>query len=56
MRWLYENWPTLVVGLILLAVVVAIVVRMVRQKKVGGGCGCGCGDCPSKGLCHPDKH
>ncbi len=55
MTWLAENWGSLVVGGVLLVVVVAIVVHMVRQKKSGGGCGCGCADCPSKGICHPEK-
>ena len=56
MTWLIANWPTLVVGLVLLAVIVVIVVHMVRQRKKGGGCGCGCSDCPGKGMCHPDQH
>ena len=56
MTWLAENWGSLVVGAILLAVVVAILVHLARQKKSGGGgCGCGCADCPSKGICHPEK-
>ena len=56
MNWLAENWGSLVIGLVLLAVVAAIVVHLIRQKRSGGGgCGCGCSDCPSKGICHPKQ-
>ncbi len=55
--WLQVNWGSLVVGLVLLAVVCAILGRMIHQHRAGqGGCGCGCADCPSKGICHSDRH
>lgn len=55
--WLQANWGSLIVGLVLLAVVCAILAHMFRQHRDGqGGCGCGCSDCPSKGICHSDPH
>ncbi|WP_075109686.1 FeoB-associated Cys-rich membrane protein [Bittarella massiliensis (ex Durand et al. 2017)] len=50
------NGPTIVGALIVLAVVAAIVGRGIwNRRHHRGGCSCGCGDCPSRGLCHPDK-
>lgn len=50
--WLAENWGSLLVGCVLLAIVAAVVIRMVRDKKSGkGGCGCNCAGCPSAGMC-----
>jgi len=43
------NLPTILVGLVVLAVFIAIVARGIHNKKLGqGGCSCG-GDC---GSCH----
>ncbi len=50
------NAPTIVIGLLVLAVFVAIVAQGIRNKKQGkSSCSCGgsCGGCPSGGLCHP---
>ena len=50
------NGPTIVGALLVLAVVAAIVGRGIwNRRRHRGGCSCGCGDCPSRGLCHPDK-
>ena len=52
------NVPTLVIGLIVLAVFVAIVARGVYNKTHHrGGCSCsgGCGNCPGSGMCHPER-
>ncbi|MBU5419019.1 FeoB-associated Cys-rich membrane protein [Acetanaerobacterium sp. MSJ-12] len=50
------NGPTIVGALIILAIVAAIVGRGIwNRRHHRGGCSCGCGDCPSRGLCHPDK-
>ena len=40
---------TIIVGLLVLAGVSSIVIKMVRDKKKGKsvGCGCGCESCPS---------
>ncbi len=48
------NLPTLLIGLVILAVFAAIVVSEVKKRRNGkGGCGCGCDHCPSAGACHP---
>ena len=48
------NAPTIVIGLVILAVFVAILARGIYNKKHHkGGCGCGCDSCPSSGICHP---
>ena len=50
------NAPTIIVGLVVLAIVAAIVVRgVVNKKRHKGGCGCGCGGCASKDMCHPEQ-
>ena len=47
---------TVIAGLAVLAVFVAIVARGIYNRRRGrGSCSCGgsCGSCPSAGLCHP---
>ena len=47
--FIQENWGSLLVGAILLAVVALIVVKLVRDRKSGRhSCG---GDCGSCGAC-----
>ena len=54
--FLSENWGNIIVLAVVFAVAAVMVVNMARRKKAGkSGCGCGCGDCPSKGICHPDN-
>lgn len=51
-----ENAGTIVVLLILIAVLTAIVVKFIRDKKKGKGlCACGCAGCPSCNTCHAKK-
>ena len=53
--FLKENLSTIIIGLIILAVVAGIVVKMIKDKKNGKSscsCGCGCENCPSAGICH----
>jgi len=46
------NLPTILVGLIILALFAAVVVKLVRDKKNGkGSCSCG-GDCSHCKGCH----
>ncbi len=46
---------TILVGLALLAVVTAVVVKLCRDRRKGqNSCGCGCDHCASAGMCH--KH
>ncbi len=49
------NLPTVLIGLVVLAVFAAIVAGEVKKRRAGGGCGCGCANCPNSGLCHPAK-
>lgn len=52
------NLPTVLIGLAVLAVFAAIVLRAATNRRRGrGGCSCGCDSCPGKGLCHlnPEK-
>lgn len=58
--FLAENWGSLLVGAAVLAVVLAVLWKMVRDKKQGkSSCGCGCGGCSGcGGTCHgpePEK-
>lgn len=50
------NLATVLVGLVVLGVFVAILAWGVHNRKKGkGGCSCGCDQCPSHSLCHPEK-
>lgn len=45
---------TIVVGAVTAAVVIAVIVTMIKNKKKGKtSCGCGCTSCPMQGSCHP---
>ena len=57
------NAPTIIIGLIILAVFAAIVGKGIYNRRhgksscsCGGSCSGGCGHCASSGLCHPEKH
>ena len=53
LSWLTENLGSLIIGLVLLAIVAAIVAGRVRKCKMSsGGCSCGCSGCPMSGSCH----
>ena len=56
MQWLVNNLGSIVVVMALIAIVAAIIVHMIKQKRSGkGGCGCGCEGCANSGFCHPRK-
>lgn len=56
LAWLKDNIATIIICAALIAVIAAIIVSMVRNKKKGkSACGCGCADCPMGGSCHPKK-
>jgi len=49
------NLPTVLIGLLILGLFVAVVVKLVRDTKHGkGGCTCGgnCSHCGACGVCH----
>lgn len=54
LEFLRLNAGTILVGVIVLVILVAALVKIRRDKKNGAGCGCGCGcaGCPSQGVCH----
>ena len=53
LKWLSENWGTLVVSLILVAVITLIIIYRIKAKKRGeSSCGCDCSKCGSCNACH----
>ena len=55
LEWLAANLATIIVALVILAAVVFVIRKMIRDKKRGkGGCSCGsdCGSCGACGTCH----
>ena len=53
MEWIREQIPTLVTGLVLLAVIAAAVAGLIRDRRKGKtSCGCGCAHCAMRGECH----
>lgn len=55
-EWIAANIANIVVILIIAAIVTAVVVKMVRDKRQGkSSCGCGCGGCPSSESCRLKK-
>lgn len=56
LSWIGENSGTILVGLILVAVIAGILVRMIRNRKKGkSSCGCGCASCPMGDACSKKK-
>lgn len=57
LSWIVGNVATIVICLVLAAVIAAIVIKLVRDKKKGKStCGCGCGGCAMKDACHGTKN
>ena len=55
LSWLSENFATILISVVLIAVVVGIIVVMRKDKKNGkSACGGNCGHCPMGDSCH--KH
>lgn len=51
--WLQQNLATIIVALIILAIVAAIIIVRIRDKKAGkSSCSCGCSGCAMKDSCH----
>lgn len=56
MTWLMNNLSTIIACIALVAVVVLIINKMIKDKKKGkSSCGCGCSNCAMAGKCH-GKH
>ena len=53
MAWLMDNLGTILVSVVLVAIVVLIVRKQIRDRLAGRtSCGCGCENCASRGICH----
>ena len=53
LAWLYANLSTIIISAILLAIVIAISVYLINQKRKGkSSCGCNCAHCALHGRCH----
>ena len=53
MTWLLNNWGTILTIVVLAAVVALIVRYMIKNKKAGkSSCGAGCAHCAMHGECH----
>ena len=51
-HWIAENWATILISLLLLALVVWIVVSLLKNRKKGkSSCGCNCAHCAMAGSC-----
>ena len=52
LTWIQANLATLIISMLLLAVVTAIILRLIRNKRQGkSSCGCGCEGCSQCGGC-----
>lgn len=55
LAWLSENLATVIICAALIAVIAAIVIRLILNKKKGrSSCGRGCDNCPMGDSCHQD--
>ena len=53
LSWLSANIGTVLITLLLIAVVTAVIIKMIREKRKGrSSCGCGCEHCAMRGTCH----
>ena len=52
--WITANLSTIIISLLLVAICMAIVIKIRRDKKKGkSSCGGGCSGCAMSGMCHP---
>ena len=54
LAFIVDNLATILVCLVLAAIVAAIIVKLVRDKKKSN-CGCNCAHCAMAGSCHKHK-
>ncbi len=56
LTWLAANAATIMICVILAVIVVAIIMKLIRDKRAGkSSCGCGCANCGMQGMCHEQK-
>lgn len=54
--WLSENISSIIICVLLIALVVFIIERAVRNRRNGkASCTCSCGGCPMNGACNKNK-
>lgn len=55
-EWIAANIANIVVILMIAAIVTAVIVKLVRDKRRGkSSCGCSCGGCALSGSCNSKK-
>lgn len=55
--WLQQNWGSILVIGVIVAIVAAVIISRIRAKKQGKStCGCGCSQCSMNGLCHENQN
>ena len=55
--WITQNLSTILIALGVFFLCLAIVLKMIRDKKKGkSSCGCGCSNCAMSGMCHAQNH
>ena len=53
LTWLSQNLAATAVSAVLIAIVVLIIVKLVRDRRAGkSSCGCNCSTCAMHGSCH----
>lgn len=56
LTWIMDNMATLIISAVLIIMVAAVVASMVRSKRKGkSSCGCGCSGCAMNDACHQGK-
>lgn len=56
LAFIVDNLATVLVCLVLAAIVAAIIVKLVRDRRKGkSSCGCNCAHCAMAGSCHQHK-
>lgn len=56
LSWISQNIATSVICIVLLAIVAAIIAKLVKDRKKGkSSCGCNCAHCAMAGSCHSKK-
>lgn len=56
LTWIMENMATIIISAVLIIMVAAVIASMVRGKRKGrSSCGCGCAGCAMNGACHSKK-
>lgn len=56
LAYIQNNFATIIIGAVVLAVAALAVFVMIRDRRRGkSACGYDCGHCPSASLCHDSK-